>query len=101
MRNDDPTLEWILTDDGRRVQIVKDGGSVRTTMSARDARSVDADPLRITDDSGSTDGLHRPGWRIATGGSAGDIIQRDIQHELIEEARAEYLDGLTNAWKGN
>jgi len=44
--------------------------------------------------------VHRPGWRIATGGSLDDVLRRDIQRERIEEARAEYLDGLTNRVEG-
>jgi hypothetical protein len=45
-------------------------------------------------------GLHRPGWRIASGGSERDARLRDSQRKLIEEAYAEYSDRLTNAWKG-
>jgi hypothetical protein len=44
--------------------------------------------------------LHRPGWRIASGGSERDVFLRDSQRKLIEDAQAEYLDRLTNAWKG-
>jgi hypothetical protein len=43
----------------------------------------------------------RPGWRIPSGGSESDVAFRDSQRKLVEEARAEYLDRLTNAWKGN
>ena len=46
-------------------------------------------------------GLHRPGWRIPSGGSESDVAFRDSQRKLVEEAHAEYLDRLTNAWKGN
>jgi hypothetical protein len=34
--------------------------------------------------------LHRPGWRIATGGDLGDVLLRDSQRKQIEEARADY-----------
>jgi hypothetical protein len=44
--------------------------------------------------------LHRPGWRIAIGGSERDLLIRDSRRKAIEEAHAEYLDRLTNAWKG-
>jgi hypothetical protein len=44
-------------------------------------------------------GLHRPGWRIASGGSERDLLIRDSQRKAIEDAHAEYLDRLTNAWK--
>ena len=55
----------------------------------------------ITDGAGDTFGLQRPGWRIMTGGSERDVLLRDSQRKLIEEAHAEYLDDLTTAWKGN
>ena len=42
----------------------------------------------------------RPGWRIPWGGSEHDALLRDSQRKAIEEAHAEYLDYLTNAWKG-
>jgi hypothetical protein len=45
--------------------------------------------------------LHRPGWRVATGGSERDLLIRDSQRKAIEEAHAEYLDCLCNAWKSN
>jgi len=34
-------------------------------------------------------------------GSERDVLLRDSQRKLIEEAHAEYLDDLTTAWKGN
>jgi hypothetical protein len=40
-------------------------------------------------------------WRIPSGGSESDVLFRDSQRKLIEEAHAEYLDHLANAWKGN
>ena len=64
-------------------------------MHMRDSQS----PM-ITDGTDDPFGLHRPGWRIATGGSERDVRLRDSQRKLIEEAYAEYLDDLTNAWKG-
>jgi hypothetical protein len=45
--------------------------------------------------------LRRPGWRIASGSSERDVPLRDSQRKLIEEARAQYLDNLTNARKGS
>jgi len=44
-------------------------------------------------------GLHKPGWRIALGGSERDLRLRDSQRKEIEDAHAEYLDRLTNAWR--
>jgi hypothetical protein len=37
--------------------------------------------------------------RIASGGSERDVLLRDSQRKLIEDAQAEYLNRLTNAWK--
>jgi hypothetical protein len=65
-------------------------------MHMRDGRA----PM-ITDGTSDPLGLHRPGWRIASGGSERDVVFRDSQRKMIEEAHAEYLDRLTNAWKGN
>jgi len=82
--------------------VVRDGVSVRVRQQFLDGAGFLRDaagPLRITDGSGSADGLHRPGWRVASGGSLDDMILRDIQRERIQEAHAEYLDGLTNAWQ--
>jgi hypothetical protein len=64
-------------------------------MQMRDSQA----PL-ITDGTGDPLGLHRPGWRIATGDSERDVRLRDSQRKAIEDAHAEYLDRLTNAWKG-
>ena len=61
----------------------------------------DSQAPMITDGAGDPLGLHRPGWRIAIGGSERDARLRDSQCKAIEEAHAEYSDRLTNAWKGN
>jgi hypothetical protein len=55
----------------------------------------------ITDGTDDPLALHRPGWRIPTGGSERDVLVRDSQRKLIEDAHAEYLERLTNAYKGN
>jgi hypothetical protein len=38
---------------------------------------------------------------MATGGNERDARLRDSQRKAIEEAHAEYLDCLCNAWKSN
>jgi hypothetical protein len=43
--------------------------------------------------------LASAGWRIASGGGERDARLRD-ERKAIEDAHAEYLDRLTNAWKG-
>ena len=65
------------------------------SMHMRDSQA----PM-ITDGTNDPFGLHRPGWRIASGGSERDVLLRDSQRKAIEDAHDEYLDWLTNAWKG-
>jgi hypothetical protein len=76
--------------------VLRDGARHRVPIQMHDSLA----PM-ITDGTGDPLGLHRPGWRIPSGGSESDVALRDSQRKLIEEARAEYLDRLTNAWKGN
>jgi hypothetical protein len=76
--------------------LLRDGARHHVRMHMRDGRA----PM-ITDGTSDPFGLHRPGWRIPSGGSESDVAFRDSQRKLVEEARAEYLDRLTNAWKGN
>ena len=56
-------------------------------------------PCLKADGTGDALGLHRPGWRIATGGGERDARLRDSQRKIIEEAHTRCLDDLTNAWK--
>jgi hypothetical protein len=76
--------------------VLRDGARRRVPLQMLDSRA----PL-VTDGTSDPLGLHRPGWRIASGGSESDVVLRDSQRRLVEEAHAEYLDRLTNAWKGN
>jgi hypothetical protein len=76
--------------------VLRDGARHSVPLQMRDSLA----PM-ITDGTSDPLGLHRPGWRIASGGSERDVALRDSQRKLIEEAHAEYLDRLTNAWKGN
>ena len=63
--------------------VLRDGRSLRTPMWAMDAAKgyCRARPKRphprITSADASTFGLHKPGWRIETGGNAGDQLVRD------------------------
>jgi hypothetical protein len=81
-------------DDAFENGVLRDGARYRVHM--RDSQA----PM-ITDGTGDPLGLHRPGWRIATGGSERDARLRDSQCKAIEEAHAEYLDRLTNARQSN
>jgi hypothetical protein len=76
--------------------VLRDGARHRVPLQMRDSLA----PM-ITDGTSDPLGLHRPGWRIASGGSERDVRLRDSQRRLIEEAHAQYLDDLTNAWKRN
>jgi hypothetical protein len=69
-------------------------------MLASTERAIKA-PCLKADGTGDPLGLHRPGWRIASGGSERDARLRDSQCKAIEEVHAEYLDRLTNASKGS
>ena len=75
--------------------VLRDGARHHVPIQMRDSLA----PM-ITDGTDDPLGLHRPGWRIASGGGERDARLRDSQRKLIEEAHAEYLDRLTNAWKG-
>jgi hypothetical protein len=75
--------------------VLRDRARYRVPLHMRDGQS----PM-ITDGADDQFALHRPGWRVAIGGSERDARLRDSQRNLVEEAHAEYLDRLTNAWKG-
>jgi hypothetical protein len=74
--------------------VLRDRERRRVPMYMRDGQSA-----MITDGTDDPLGLHRPGWRIPSGGSERDVRLRDSQRKAIEEAQAEYLDRLANAWK--
>jgi hypothetical protein len=82
-------------DDAFENGVLRDRARYRIPMHMRDGQS-----RMITDGTDDPFGLHRPGWRIPTGGGERDALLRDSQRKTIEDAHAEYLDRLTNAWKG-
>jgi hypothetical protein len=73
--------------------LLRDGATYRVPHRMMDAlqrdvaRHYDAGPLRVTDQHGSALGLHRPGWRVETGGNVGDQLVRD---GLRRDAQAAY-----------
>jgi hypothetical protein len=86
--------------------VLRDGRSLRTPMWAMDSlqkgiadHAQNVQPRRITSADASTLGLHKPGWRIETGGNVRDQLVRDGAaldraelYRLYDEAKArEYL----------
>ncbi len=74
--------------------VLRDRARFRVPLHMRDSQ-----PPLITDGTGDPLALHRPGWRIASGGGERDARLRESERRAIEEAQAEYHDRLTNAWK--
>jgi len=81
-------------DDAFENGVLRDRARHRVPMHMRDSQG----PM-ITNGTGDPFGLHRPGWRIPSGGSERDVHLRDSARKQIEEAHAEYVDYLNNAWK--
>ncbi len=77
--------------------ILRDRRRYRIPMHARDSQ---APMIRDGTDTDDPFVLHRPGWRIASGGSERDVQIRDSRRKLVEDARAEYVNHVANAWKG-
>jgi hypothetical protein len=97
--------------------ILRDGFAVKVPTTLRDALT----PLHVTDANGGTAGLHRPGYRIADANddarqraydeyrrricdawkSPGREIEvKPLTGDAREDARAAYLEDMTNAWRG-
>jgi hypothetical protein len=76
--------------------------AVEQQLRPRDSKAFPriAGRMHITDQFGSTAGLHKPGWRCASGGTLGDGWLRDGLHDEAQLAYADYEDRLTNAWRG-
>src|SRR5215470_6226621 len=66
--------------------IVPDGGTIRVPMFAMDSvqRSVARSSVRVTDGSGGTTGLHRPGFRIAANDARKTTTVRDPRGRLLQ-----------------
>jgi hypothetical protein len=99
-------------------QILQDGQRMRIPMRMMDAWQHDlvdhfsqpksrdsahfrrrARGPRVTDAAGGTEGLHRPGWRIESGGNSDDQLMRDGAREECRRAYDEYRAELENAWR--
>lgn len=103
--DDDRLFETIIGHDGKPRKIARDGAVIKVPMFAmdslqRDVREHFADrSLAVTDTRGSQFGLHRPGWRIQTGGSADDQMARDEHAELRQDIYDAYDQEMQNAWR--
>jgi hypothetical protein len=77
------------------------GARVRQQLTARDSSRFPRLARRplVVDSLGGTQGLHRPGWRLETGGSQRHQLLRDRTYDDREAAYADYHDELTSAWK--
>jgi hypothetical protein len=94
-------------DDDDDKRIVPDGGRVVVRMAMMDAmqKEIRQASTRITDGSGSELGLHRPGYRIESGGGANDAFIRDqeakerrsVYDEYDKLKSQEYLQDITGA----
>jgi hypothetical protein len=72
-------------DDG----ILKDGRTVRVSMQMRDATMMHR-ANSVTDGTGDSLGLHRPGYRVI-----GDTVARDAKANALRD----YEKRLTSAWR--
>jgi hypothetical protein len=72
--------------------VLKDGQRLRVPMYAMDSvqKAIAREALRVTDGSGGTQGLHRPGFRIPT---------TDADDDAVCAAHADYQRELCDSWK--
>jgi hypothetical protein len=92
-------------------RILQDGQTLRVPVTMMDSqqhavvrhfnRVYDAGPVRITAADGSASGLHRPGFRVESGGGPGGQLLRDSDRAARETAYELYDEQITNAWQGN
>jgi hypothetical protein len=97
----DKHMRPIHDDDFDENGVLRDGRRVLVTMKAMDSAAFPrpaCGPL-ITALDGGTAGLHRPGFRIETGGNRGDQLVRDGARAEIQRAHDGYRQYLENAWR--
>jgi hypothetical protein len=106
------TIQMIRNKNRRRYRIdqiddpkvLKDGESLRVPMmfmdtaSTRSRSSFKPSPSRVVDASGDPLGLHRPGFRIETGGDLFHQVVLDMKCDDRREAYSEYEAELRDAW---
>jgi hypothetical protein len=93
-------------DDFDENGVLKDGHSFRVPIRMMDSmqRSIakhfeQTRPKLVTAADGATMGLHRPGYRIETGGNANDRLVRDVNRYARDCAYDRYDYDVSNAWK--
>jgi hypothetical protein len=107
-RQDDEDDDEVLQ-DGQRMRIPmrmmdawqRDLVSHFSKLKPRDSaqfRRPARGPL-VTDAAGGTGGLHRPGWRVESGGNSDDRLVRDAAREECQRAHDESREDLENAWR--
>jgi hypothetical protein len=107
--DDDPFDERGLLKDGHTYRVparMLDGmqRSIAAHFQRRRASDSAAFPrprerCYVVDGQGGTQGLHRPGYRLAAGGHAGDKALRDATDDECQRAYDRYQYDLTNAWR--
>jgi hypothetical protein len=104
--DDDPFDEHGLLKDGHVFKVARrmlDGLSRKVAQHYQRPQDSAAFPRRravhVTDAQGGTMGLHKPGFRLAAGGHAGDQALRDSIAEESECARDRYIHDISNAWR--
>jgi hypothetical protein len=53
----------------------------------------------VTDATGGTMGLHKPGFRLAAGGHVGDQALRDAEQDECQRVYDNYQHQISNAWR--
>jgi hypothetical protein len=91
-----PKIRYLDDDND---DILRDGETLRARMALIDGAL--SDRLRVTDAAGSAVGLNRPGFRLLSGGDAGDQLARDRLAEMRSEAYRLADDANVNAWKNS
>jgi hypothetical protein len=84
-------LDGMQRDIARRSQ--QSRASDSTAFPRRGGRTF------VTAADGGTMNLHKPGFRVADGGSAGTKALRDAVADERERARDRYLHDISNAWR--
>jgi hypothetical protein len=108
--DDNPFDQFGILKDGARVRVPlqmrdsADGGPLSPAELARRMQLADSERRRrgpvVTDAAGdSLFGIRKPGFRYLQGGSVQDQRHRELLHDAVVQARADYIRDLEAAWK--